>query len=822
MVVSPHTINVMRATKATAILLLVLVPALLTAQTREQIKAEAQSAVQRMTPAEIDQKLKELGMTREEAASRAKEYGISVDDFLNRISPVSTPAETSADFGGTGQRLMTGDPRLESGYGLKLRPSDLDFAGQKKIGENAEPLRPVPGFDGRSGIDTTIRPYGMDIFKYPSTFFSPSASAAPPPSYVLGPGDELTITLWGETRLSITGVVTRQGTIAISDIGPVPAGGLSVEQFRDRLLKRLSSVYSSLQGGSRARTFLDVSLGKLRNIQVFVAGDVMHPGGYAIPSTSTALTAMYAAGGPTITGSLRSVQVVRGSMKVPALDLYRYLLAQEESANVLLMDGDVLFVPPATHRAAIVGEVGRPAIYELVKGETLGNLIAMAGGLRFTASTKRVEVERIVPFADRGKYDRDILQVGFSFAVVDSLQQSRERIEDGDVVRIFPIIGLPLNRVTIIGQVNKPGMYSLRPGMRVADLVMRADSLQRNTFAERGTLSRILPNLRREVYSFNLQAALAGDEAENLLLMNEDSVNVYTETMFYPERTVTIAGAVRNPGAYPRRDKMTIGDLIVMAGGLTDLAELSAVEVGRMDTTSLGTYAKVHKVDLPRNYWKRSTDDFLLQDRDVVSIPDNPKVTLPRSVKITGFVMYPGTYSIRNANERMADVFKRAGGLRAGAYLEGSRLYRKERGAGLVPLDFAKALRDESSRDNVVMYDGDSIAVAETQDVVYVSGEVIVPSPVLYKKGASLSYYVDQAGGAKQEADEGRIVVLLPGGKKWDSGGIFGGDEILPGSSVYVPRKIEKEDKTLPIIRDLATILASLAALTVAVVQVTK
>jgi protein involved in polysaccharide export with SLBB domain len=241
-----------------------------------------------------------------------------------------------------------------------------------------------------------------------------------------------------------------------------------------------------------------------------------------------------------------------------------------------------------------------------------------------------------------------------------------------------------------------------------------------------------------------------------------------------------------------------------------------------MDTTTLSTYAIVHKVNLPRDYWKRTPEDFLLKDRDVVSIPENPKVTLPRAVKITGFVMFPGTYTIRNANERLADVFRRAGGLRNGAYLEGSRLYRKENNAGLLPLDFAKALRDDSSRDNIALYDGDSIAVAETQDVVYVSGEVIVPSPVLYKKGAGLSYYVDQAGGPKQEADEGRTVVLLPGGKKWDSGGLFGGDEILPGSSVYVPRKIEKEDKTLPLIRDMVTIIASLAAMTVAIVQITK
>jgi protein involved in polysaccharide export with SLBB domain len=267
---------------------------------------------------------------------------------------------------------------------------------------------------------------------------------------------------------------------------------------------------------------------------------------------------------------------------------------------------------------------------------------------------------------------------------------------------------------------------------------------------------------------------------------------------------------------------MTVGDLIVAAEGLTEHGFVVGIEVARMDTLELGRYTTVAKVNLPLDYWKSGPDDYLLMDYDIVSIPENPKFTLPQSVRLTGYVMYPGTYAIRYSGERLAEVFRRAGGLRVGAYLEGSRLFRKVNNAGLVPIDFVNALRDESARDNVVLYDGDSIHVALTEDVVYVSGEVFVPSPVLYRKGASLEYYVDQAGGTREEADEDRTVVLLPGGKKWEGGGLFGGDDILPGSSIFVPKKIEKEDKTLPIIRDIATILASLAALTVAMVQVSK
>jgi polysaccharide export outer membrane protein len=602
----------------------------------------------------------------------------------------------------------------------------------------------------------------------------------------------------------------------------VSANGQTLAQFQEKLLKRMSSVYSSLQGGARARTFLDVSLGRLKTIQVFVTGEVNRPGGYAIPSMSTVLSALYAAAGPTINGSMRNIRILRRGEQLPYTDLYSYIQNMRKSGDVILMDGDVLFVPPASRRVAIFGDITRPAIYEVKDAETLSDLMQLAGGLRFLAYTKRVHVERIVPFSQRRLYEKEVLQIDLNFESAEALLSSKETLEDGDIVHILEIAFDPINRVDIAGPVYKPGRYALTPGMRVADLILRADSLKRSTFSELGTVYRLLLNLRREVLPFNVRLALSGQDSSNILLKNEDSVVVYPESLFYPQKMVIIAGAVRQPGKYPRRENLTISDLIVMAGGLTELGQVSGIEVARMDTVEVGKYSKVFKVDLPADYWKSDEHNFQLSDDDIISIPENPKITVPKSVIMTGYVMYPGTYAIRYSGERLSELFKRAGGLRVGSYIEGARLFRKYYNAGLVPLDFKNALEDESSRDNVILYDRDSIHVPIVEDVVYVTGEVIVPSPVLYRKGASLAFYVEQAGGTKQEADEDRIVVLLPGGKKWDSGGIFGGQDILPGSSVYVPKKIEKEDKTLPILRDVVTILASLAALTVAMISVTK
>ncbi len=789
------------------------------AQTTDEIRQQAQSQLEQMTPEEIDQKLQQLGITRAEAIQRARDYGISLDEYLSRAQTAGARGQeqpASPEF--------LSDPRLQLRRATSTRLTRADSLALGLVLQKARKVTEVPGFKGRRGIDSTIHPFGYAIFQYPPSAVLPTPGVSAPPSYALGPGDEVTISVWGETRLNYQLSVNREGNVVVPDVGPVSANGVTLEQFRQNLLRRMSSIYSSLRGGASARTFLDVSLGKLKTIQVFVLGEVAKPGAYALPSMSTALTALYAAGGPTADGSLREVKVVRSGDSLPPADLYDYMLKGERSNDRVLQDGDVVFLKPAGKRAAVVGDVIRPAIYELKEGESLGDLIGLSGGLRFDAYFRRVHIDRIVPFGERTVRSKDILDLDLDFATLDQLRRSRDTVQDGDIVTVFRIDTLAANRVVIEGNVAKPGPFELQTGMRVRDLILAADSLRRNTFAERGLLFRLLPNLKREILSYNPRLALEGDEKENLLLKNEDSLVLFKETAFFPEDSVTITGAVRRPGIYPRGERMTVADLALMAGGRREDALTSGWEISRMDTTELGVYSRVLRVNLPAEYWNGGdSGKTYLKAYDVVSVPVDPKYIRQKLVHIEGYVMYPGTYAIRYEGERLAEIFGRAGGLRQGAYLEASRLIRRFNNAGLVPIDFVNALDDTTSRDNVVMHDGDSVYVAFKEDVVYVSGEVIVPSPVLYKHGASLGYYIDQAGGYKDDADEGRTVVLLPGGKKWNSSWfIFPNPEILAGSSIFVPKKVEKEDKTLPLIRDLATILASMAALTVAVVQVTK
>ena len=807
-------------------------------QTSDQIRSSAESALQKITPDEIERKIKELGLTREEATRRAAELNISIDDYLSRRTLPTTQSPSIQ-----GAETQTAEPS-------KPQTIETQRTYKKKKAE-------VPGFFHRRGAET-LRPFGYEIFENPPSTFEPTLNVATPEMYQLGPGDEVVITVWGDTKLYNQLPVNREGNVLVPDVGPVGAYGYTIQQFREKLLKRMSMIYSGLKGGSTGATaFLDVSLGKLRTIQVFVTGEVERPGGYALSSMSTTLHALYLAGGPSVNGSMRDIQVIRSGKSPFEFDLYDYIIRGSKNNDTRLQNGDIVFVPPAGRRAAIAGVVVRPAIYELNEGETLSDLIQLAGGLRFDAYIERIHIERVVPFDQRAKFNRDLLDFDLKFKSINALKKSSEVMQDGDIVSIFPISDLPQNRVTIVGNVRKPGVFELRSGMRIKDLISEADSLDRNTFAERGNLLRLLPNLRREIIPFSPKRAIAGDEKENFVLMNEDTVIIYKESQFFPEHKVTIAGAVRNPGSFPRNEGMTVADLVVIAGGLKEEATIKGWEVSRIDSTDLSTYSRVYKIDMHADYWNdRGSTRFSLEDFDFVFVPANPKYSHQKIVQVGGYVMFPGLYSIRSEGERLAEIIKRAGGVRPGAYLEGSKFVRKSidltwnpteateaavtsttlfdslkstkkasttTTSGWVPIDFKEALEDPTSRDNLAMEEGDSIYVAYLEDLVAVKGEVFVPSSVVYKRGESVSYYVRQGGGFTEEADGAKVVVFLPGGKKWEpSTWPFPDPEILPGSLVYVPKKIEKEDKTLPILSAWATVMASLAAITIAIVQVTK
>ncbi len=739
------------------------------------------------------------------------------------------------------------------------------FAAQENVIIQQPDQKQVSSFKVRAFSDNSktndLDAFGYNIFNYTPGTFEPSVNLPVPQNYVVGPGDELIITLWGETQLVHNATVNQNGDIHVPDIGLVNVNGLTMDGLKNKLHSVLGRSYSTMNVSSQGgyATNLDVSTGKLRSVKVFLLGEVNTPGGYTLPSLSTSFTALYYCGGPTINGSLRNIQIIRRGRIISEIDIYHYLLAGDKSKDVRLEDEDIIFVPPVGKRVAVVGKIFRPAIYELKSDELVKDLLKYAGGINFNAYFDRIHIERVIPFSQRKQYTNDLLNIDLNFESVEELKQSSFSLEDGDVVNILGINKLPENRVSVTGFVRKPGTYELSNGlMTIRDLVLKADSLLPEAFVSKAVLIRTLPTEKKEIISFDLQKALNGERENNYILQNKDEVKIYNDETFFPTRSVEILGAVKNPGTYTRFENMTLSELIILAGGLTQSATSNNIEIARLDTTSQTVFYSKFIVDLPGDFWsKNKKDDFVLQNFDRVVIKEDPNKTFKGSVRIDGEVEYPGAYSILYEGERIADFVKRSGGFKSSAYLEGMYIRRsnpsfmKNKRAEIpdsiiqsyflnrpivdqsiftnefsnrIPIIWDDVIKNSESVYNIPLEPGDVLVVPKNPNVVYVIGEIGIPSTVPYKKGASISYYIKQAGGYIQTSAKGEEIVVLPNGKKWSSSGffLFPDPDIHAGSVIYVPAYYEENKDSWPVIRDIVSVVSGAAVLVLTITNLTK
>ncbi|MHB1687681.1 MAG: SLBB domain-containing protein [Ignavibacteriaceae bacterium] len=766
------------------------------------------------------------GMSQEDLKKKAASMGYTEEDLLKlqQSQQVSKQKQQGEESGQTQKTVVVTPP-------VALPPSNYTVAA----------------FSGR-GNAASLPAYGYNIFTYAPTSFEPSLNVPTPTNYVIGPGDEIILTLWGETQLVHDLTVSKNGDIYIPEIGLVNVNGLSLDELKTKLFNRLSQAYSSLSSG---KTHFNISTGKLRSVKVYVLGEVNKPGGYTLPGLSSAFTALYYCGGPTINGSLRKVKVLRGGKVVSEIDLYNYILNGDKSKDIRLQDEDIIFVPPAGRRVAITGSVFRPAIYELKEGETLKDLLKFAGGIDFNAYYQRVYIERIIPFNQRKDYTNNILSLDLNFSTVNQLNNSNYLLDDGDVVDISNINMLHENRVVINGDVRKPGVYELfSSNMTIRELIFKADSLFPDAFLDKAVLIRTLPSEKKEIIGFDLNKALAGDPSNNLILKNRDEIQIYKQDNFYPTRSVEIYGQVKSPGKYTRYKDMTLTDLMVLAGGITDFATTKDIEVVRMDTLSTKVYAQKFTVNLPHDYWNENKEnDFKLQDYDRVFIKTDTTKTYEGVVNITGEVQFPGSYSILYRGEKLSDFINRAGGFKETAYTEGiylrranptlsilqkiqlpdSILLKNYKGrplydlakfqsefGNMVPIDWNNIEDNSKSIYNLELQPGDQLVVPKDSRTISVVGDVNLPSTVPYKKGAGASYYIKQAGGYTQTSYKGDEMVILPNGKKWNPSGWFfvPNPEILSGSTIFVPSYVENNNSDIwPTIRDIVTVVSSAAVL---------
>jgi protein involved in polysaccharide export with SLBB domain len=634
----------------------------------------------------------------------------------------------------------------------------------------------------RMARDSGLAIFGLDLFRNAgSTLFEPNLAGPVDRNYRLGPGDRLVLILTGDVEQSYNLQVTREGFVVIPQVGQLYVANLSLAQLDDLLYSRLGRVYSGVRrrGGT---TQFAVSVARLRSLQVFVVGDVLRPGSYRVSSAGTALTALYAAGGPSDNGSLRRVEVRRDGRVVSTLDVYDYLTQGDASRDARLQDGDVVFVPPRLARVRALGEVLRPATYEVKPGETLADLVRVAGGFTALAAPRRITIERVLPPAERprgGGGDRVVLDAsaGAEGATVPALP-----LANGDIVRVARVAERVRDRVLVEGNVNSPGPVGLTAGMRLSDALRAAGGLKADTYLGQVLVSR----MQRDSSRVQLRAVLrdlSGAVYNDLRLQEDDQVRVFSLTTFRPERYVAIGGAVRRGGRFKYYEGITLRDLMLLADGPTEGALLTEAEVARLpESRAGGATATTVRVPLDSTYLfghdvrargyvpgvqtaSNGAPETVLQAYDNVLILRQPEFELQRTVFLGGEVRYPGRYALRRKTERLSDVLARAGGLTSDGYADGVVFYRSRGNTGRIGIDLPNVLRDQRARDNFVLQDGDSVLVPSYNPVVRVVGAVNAPTAVAFVPGKNIDYYIRAAGGPARDADAGRAYVRQPNGK---------------------------------------------------------
>jgi protein involved in polysaccharide export with SLBB domain len=425
--------------------------------------------------------------------------------------------------------------------------------------------------------DSILRVFGRSLFENVTTQFQPMSFGPVDPGYLLGPGDQVQLFITGEIELAYNLDVTREGFVVIPDVGQISVNGLTLDDFRGVLYMRLASVYSGVQPGPEATTRFHVSLGRLRTNQVFLIGEVSLPGAYQMSPASTVFNALYSANGPSVEGSMRSIQVRRGGEITGELDVYDYLIKGDASEDFRLEQGDFIFVPLVGPQVSIEGDVRRPAIYEIKDGEGLTELLEFSGGLSATAFSGKVQIDRILP-VDQRLPGRERILVDVDLGSLDSDQ--RIVLYDGDRVFIESVLEERVARVSLEGQVQRPGNYQLTQGMTIQDLIVRSGGLRRDAFGNIVHLERM--QLEDSTYTLTqIQADADGRMNPNLLLQDFDRVRVFANTTLTSEASVYIGGEIKEPSTYDFRIGMTVSDLILLGEGFTANADPMSVEVIR-------------------------------------------------------------------------------------------------------------------------------------------------------------------------------------------------------------------------------------------------
>ncbi len=698
-----------------------------------------------------------------------------------------------------------------------------------------------------------LKRFGLELFSHPPGKFVASTQVPVPSDYTLGPGDHISINLWGSVNERIHMVIDREGKVFIPKAGELVLWGLTLDGAKARIKGLLDEIYSDFR--------FNVVLGKIRSITVYVGGEVVRPGAYTVSSLYTLFNTLYLAGGPTRKGSLRHIRLVRGGRVKGKFDLYCFLI-RGENCDIRLQSNDIIFVPVVGDLVEVRGEVKRPAVYEIRDDERLLNVLELAGGVKSSGYMGNVQLVR---------YNQNAEKILLSLDLSDEAGRKENdlKLKDNDIITVRRVHDFTRDVVYLRGEVKYGGEYEYYEGMKVSDLV-NPDLLLPDSYLERAFLTRILPGNRKKMFAIDLRKVMGGDiencsqhESGSICEGNtgsgKDNSRVYGDIDLHPRDRleifhvdrmtdslrVRVAGEVRYPGQYPYARGMTVSDLLISAGGVKRNAYLLKGELARLNYHS-NEYSVLREFKVRKALLNSHGElDPCLQPGDLVHIRREPGYHEHETVRIEGEVLFPGSYVIKERGETLVDLIERAGGLTSLAFPSGALFYRSSlkeelEGRGVeeviqslqrtymdslggvkiqrkpvdgnvnrikrIIIDLPGLVENYNRADDIVLRGGDRILIPQRPSGVSVMGAVASNGTIKFEPGKKAFYYIDRAGGLRKNSDRDEIRIIRASGRVIKEDAIS--EKVSLGDVIIVPEKVLKDRNWLRIFQASVSIIS--------------
>lgn len=734
------------------------------------------------------------------------------------------------------QTLVTqtdGLNRMRQNSPIYLAPIDSGY------GENTTQLSDL--FAEMFVDQKKLKIFGQEFFNNAQLTFEPGLNMPTPSNYILGAGDELIIDIWGASEQTYQLVISPEGSIMIQNLGPVFVAGMELNKAKSKIIGRMKRIYSSIGSSS----FADVSLGKIRSINVHVIGEVNNRGTFTVSSFSTVFNALYSAGGPSSSGSMRKIEVFRNKKLLSTFDAYDFLV-NGTGDNITLQDQDVIIVRSYVSRVVFRGAVKRPAIYELLEKESMQDLLKFSGGYSERAYKGAISLRRI-----EGNFK--------TVKTFNSETLEDFELKNGDEIVVNTISNEFINRVTIEGPVYNPNEYELVDGMTLKNLIEVSNGLKGDAFLDRAIIIRENYDHTLANIAVNLNDVL--DETVLFPLQNNDIIKIQSIFSLRERYSITISGEVQNPGSYSYVDGMKVEDMIFLAGGFKESAAKSFVEVARRlnsnEVTDMNLASKIFNFPINENLTLSENDsDFLLEPFDLIVIRTSPFRKIHKVVEVAGEVIFPGKYVLESKEERISSLLERAGGVTDFSYVEGATLirrteyYQSERnndgfandavrirkedlraiffkddtlamdGSNIfrqqeaIGIDLSAVISSPGGIHDLILKQGDILSIPQKIQTVRVRGEALFPTNVQYKEGANLKYYVSRAGGFEQKSKKSKSYIIYANNAAAKTQRILWFKKyprVRPGAEIVIPKKEDRERMSAQAWVALSSSIATLA-----------